>query len=138
MIVDINTKKTDNVFGAVWLSTLLLTYNEIEIEKSNEIYFSQTAIQDLAQKICTKTVHNARISQWCNGDHPNNNYNYLRASGPKRRLTRQGEYLGDKEYPDRLFSLDTIIIETANKEVSYRELLEWYRTTYSRIDLVVE
>ncbi|MRH41607.1 hypothetical protein GH741_02835 [Aquibacillus halophilus] len=128
------TRKTDNVFGAVWLATLVLTYKELVFRKNENIYFKQVDIQKLAQELCSKKVQSARISQWCNGDYHENNYNYLRALGSKRRLTTAGEFNGKKEYPDRLFEPGTVILEIGGNKITYGDLVEWYRGTYSKID----
>lgn len=75
---------TDDVFGSVWLAALILTYEAIELTKVKCIVsLKQTEIQHLAQKICVNKVNSARISQWCDGDHLKNNYNYLRAVNEK-------------------------------------------------------
>ena len=134
--MDSKAGKTNDVAGAVWLAGLLMTYNELEINGGKNIYFKQSEIQKVAQKLCSNLVYSARISQWCNGDHLNNNYNYLRALGSKRRLIRIGEFNGRKEYPNRLYSLDTIILATGkdNQPVTYRELFEWYKMKYSKME----
>ena len=135
MAIVLNEEMTDNVYGAVWLATLVMTYDEKVLKNSDHVFFDQVDIQQLAQKLCTKTVQSARISQWCNGDHPNNSYHYLRANGSKRRLTRIGEFNHSKEYPERLLKMDELIFEIQDngKKVKYGELFEWYCSTYSKI-----
>lgn len=101
-----------------------------------DIDLKQSDIQKLAQKLCIKTVQPARVSQWCNGDHPNSSYNYLRAVGGKRRLTKIGEYSYCREYPDKLLNnRDRVFfIEEINKEVIYGELFDWL-SKYSNASL---
>jgi hypothetical protein len=87
---------------AVWLATALLTYEKFKtgtVETLNEVAFKQAVIQKYAKKFTDKNVDNARISQWTNGDHDANTYNYLRNVGGERRLTAPGEFDGDKEQP---------------------------------------
>lgn len=87
---------------AVWLATALLTYEKFKngkIENLNEVAFKQVVIQTYAKKFTDKNVDNARISQWTNGDHDANTYNYLRNVGGDRRLTAPGEFNGHKEQP---------------------------------------
>lgn len=87
---------------AVWLATALLTYEKFKtgtVETLNEVAFKQAVIQKYAKKYTDKNVDNARISQWTNGDHDANTYNYLRNVGGERRLTAPGEFDGDKEHP---------------------------------------
>lgn len=61
MSILLNEKITDNVFGAVWLATLVMTFEEKVIKHNDNIYFDQIDIQKMAQKICTKTVQPARV-----------------------------------------------------------------------------
>lgn len=135
MSIILSEKITDNVFGAVWLAALILTYEEKVIKKSNRIFFDQVEIKKLAQSLCTKTVQSARISQWCNGDHPDCSYNYLRAKDSKRRLTQIGEFNNSKEYPDRLLKAEDEIFEIKEngKKLKYGELFEWYCSIYSKV-----
>lgn len=140
MSIVLNEKITDNVYGAVWLATLIMTFDEIVLKNSDHVFFDQADIQQMAQKLCTKTVQSARISQWCNGDHPNNNYKYLRAYGAKRRLTQIGEFNNSKVYPERLLKVETPIFEIQDigKKVKYGELFEWYCSTYSKITKLID
>ena len=140
MSIILNEKITDNVFGAVWLATLVMTYDEKVLKNCDKVFFDQADIQQLAQKLCTKSVQSARISQWCNGDHPNNSYNYLRADGSKRRLTQIGEFNNSKEYPERLLKVDDPIFEIQEngKVVKYGDLFEWYCSTYSKITKLID
>lgn len=129
----LNEKITDNVFAAVWLAALVMTYEEKLLKKNDNIYFEQKDIQEIAQKLCTKTVHPARVHQWCNGDHPKCNYKYLRAVGSKRRLTQMGEF-GDKVYPEKFIDSDTqiFIIPHTREKVTFGDLFEWYSSNYSK------
>jgi len=125
---------TDNVFGAVWLGALILTYQATAINnEKTDIAFTQSEIRKTAQRLCSKTVQPARVSQWCNGDHQNSSYNYLRAVGGKRRLTKIGEFSHKKEYPESLLNADdwVIRIKEGKQEITYKDLLEWYKTVYS-------
>ena len=72
MAIKIREELTDNVFGAVWLAALILTYERIVLNNQTlDIDLKQSEIQKLAQKLCIKPVQPARVSQWCNGDHSN-------------------------------------------------------------------
>ena len=139
MSIVVSEKITDNVFGAVWLAALIMTYEEKVLKDTNNIYFDQVDIQNLAQKLCIKTVQSARISQWCNGDHPRSSYNYLRSYGSKRRLTRVGEF-NFKEYPERFLNSDmqVLVVQITGKQVEFGELFEWYLTTYSKKEYIAE
>lgn len=129
----------DNVCGSVWIATAILTYQRArELGKGEAPYpeerfaFPQKTIQELASQICSKTVHNARISQWSNADHPGSMYNYLRAVGTQRRLTMPGECGGEKEIPLNLVPRDAIILEESMKKhiLSFDGLIEWARDSY--------
>jgi hypothetical protein len=135
MSIIANEKLTSDVFGAVWLAALILTYEYIEINKVNGIVLlKQTDIQRLAQRICVKEVQSARVSQWCNGDHANNSYNYLRAVNEKRRVTMIGEFHGVKEYPNHLldFNVHVFSVIDKNDTITYEALLDWYFSSYSK------
>ena len=126
-------KITDDVFSSVWIAALILTYHNFEISKTRILWHTQSDIQKVASDLCTKTVQSARISQWCNGDHPAGSYNYLRANGSLRRLTKIGEYNGRKEAPivipakiDKVFEKFDITID---------DLVFWYKNTYCDISL---
>lgn len=136
MSIILREKITDNVCGAVWLATLILTYKEMAIKNSNKIFFKQATIQKMAQILCPKIVHSPRIQQWCNGDHKNNLYNYLRADGSKRRLTRIGEFNHSKEYPEHLLNSDEVVFEFQDgRKMTYEELFGWYCKTYSNTNI---
>ncbi|NHN29638.1 hypothetical protein [Paenibacillus agricola] len=135
--------KVSDVHGAVWLAALIMTYDEVVIKnnKNREAQLRQSDIQRLADKLCTKSVQSARISQWCNGDHPASSYNYLRACRDKfRRLTRVGEFSFMKEYPEHLLNMDDIVyaLNESDQQIKYRELFEWYTSFYSKADFVKE
>lgn len=121
---------TNSVPTAVWIATLLKTYENFVFEDKDNYWIGQRDIQEIAKLLCPKNIDNARISQWCNGDHPNNTYNYLRAKGPLRRLTKPGEFSGHKEQPREL-PINTIIFE--NKDITLMNIVEWYKSVYCKI-----
>lgn len=128
---ELNMMKTDNVKVAVWVSAAILTFNEYN-EKDGDIYFRQTDIQRMAEKLCSKDVASARIGQWYNGDHANNTYNFLRSKGSLRRLTKFGEFNGVKEYPEELLEYLNELVTVRNfEEVSVKDLFSWVREVYS-------
>ncbi|SFC95363.1 AAA family ATPase [Bacillus sp. UNCCL81] len=125
-------KKLDNVPTSIWLATVLLTY--MSFKRDNElndtnIFFEMNKIQKMAKRICSKKINSARISQWCNGDHSEHNYCYLR-SGEKalRRLTALGEFGGVKERPDNL-DLD-MVFELDDSIVSVKMLVDFVDGVY--------
>ncbi len=124
---------TNSVPTAVWLATLIQTYQNFVFIENNQYWISQKEIQETARLLCPKNIDNARISQWCNGDHPNNTYNYLRAKGPLRRLSKSGEFSGQKEQPKEL-PVSVIIFE--ENEIRLMELLEWYKNIYCHMDFI--
>ena len=131
----LNENITDNVCGAVWLATLIMTYVEKNLNQSDDIYFKQVDIRKTAQEICNKKINSARTSQWCNGNHPNNTYNYLSAKFSKRRLAQIGEFMNFKEYPEQLLDFDVEVFEIIHNgnKVNYRELFDWYRINFSKV-----
>ena len=140
-MLEIKIKEVDDVLGSIWLATAIQTYetyliNQDKIDKLgyDDFSFKQGDIQRLASKICTKTVQNARISQWCNADHPNSSHNYLREVGKNRRITLPGECDGIKEMPVNLFEPDEIIFEipSLNQAVSFSELIAWLKNDFLR------
>ena len=74
-------KKYDHVEDSIWLATSILTYNSYIKQRENniidatEFYFTQPEIIAKTESICTKDVHNARVSQHCNADSHDNTYN---------------------------------------------------------------
>ncbi|WP_339171265.1 hypothetical protein NSQ55_03585 [Paenibacillus sp. FSL H7-0943] len=135
MSINVYENITDDVCGSVWFAALILTYEAIELTKvKGVVLLKQTEIQYLAKRICVKDVQSARISQWCNGDHLNNNYNYLRAVNEERRLTRIGEFNGVKEYPPRLLDSDTQVFTAEDNDqiITYGLLFRWYSEVYSK------
>ena len=122
---------TNSVPTAVWIATLIKTYENFMLEENNNYWISQKDIQDIAKLLCPKNIDNARISQWCNGDHPNNTYNYLRSNGILRRLTKVGEFLNEKEQPREL-PINELIFE--NKDIYLINLLQWYKDIYCKIE----
>lgn len=94
----------EDVSAAVWLGTAILAY-EVFYQSSNPtkdlMEFKQSDIQQKAQELCNQDVNNARISKYCNADHEERTYNYLRqGQETTRRLTYLGEFGGLKEQPD--------------------------------------
>lgn len=98
-----NYLRIHNVPESVWLATAILAYETFHNSTnptSDMMYFKQGVIQRKAQELCKQNVDNARISQWCNADHANNTYNYLRTGdNSSRRLSFRGEFDGNKEKP---------------------------------------
>ena len=130
-------KNVPDVLGSVWLATAILSYQkyyymeEVNTLNENSFAFTQKEIQELANEICTKNVQNARISQWCNADHPNRSYNYLRAVGKKRRLTIPRECNGEREMPDNLLNNSIIIFKIEEGEnINFQQLMNWVKETY--------
>lgn len=65
---------------AVWLATATMAYEKLKegtVKKVNDVVYRQAEIQVRARQFTKDNVDNARISQWCNADHPNHTYNYL-------------------------------------------------------------
>lgn len=134
-MININKNILDNVYNSVWVATAILTYREQKIKgNTNLLSFKQVQINKIANIICEKTVQSARISQWCNGDHSNNIYNYLREDGKKRRLSKFGEFNYSKEYPMNSIDEDTEIfeIEKTKDVINYHKLVKWYKKEYSQ------
>lgn len=139
MIVKINN--IDDIHGSVWLAASILAYNKYlnsgdEKLSYSDLAFRQHEIEELANKICSKKVHNPRISQWCNGDHPNNLYNYLRDVDKERRITIPGEFSKTKEMPENLLNPDEVIFESlsSNDKITYSKLLNWITTEYKNLE----
>ena len=130
-------KKYDHVEDSVWLATAILTYNSYIKQKQNnkidvtKFYFAQSEIIAKTESICTKEVHNARVSQHCNADNQDNTYNYLRAKGTLRRITYIGEFNGDKEYPTRFDLNDKVDILDGKKTI--KEIIEFLSIDYKSI-----
>jgi hypothetical protein len=122
---------TDSVPTAVWISTLINTYYNIQMLNKKDYWITQKEIRTVAEQLCDKNIDIARISQWCNGDHPNNTYNYLRANESKRRLTAIGEFNGEREYPHEL-PMEKILFKDGSLTVS--DLMTWYKNEYCRYD----
>jgi len=131
----------EDVFGAVWLASAILAYQSFtelgepqDSHPEERYFFKQRVIQELANRLCAREVHNARISQWTNGDHPDSSYNYLReVKGKRRRLTVPGEFNGVKEIPEGLLLPTDIVLSDveACSQVTFGDLLDWVRQTYS-------
>ena len=123
---------TNEVPTAVWIATLIKTYQNYEIHKNQKYWLTQREIQDAAKLLCHKNIDNARISQWCNGDHANNTYNYLRSNGALRRLTQRNEFHGEREIPREL-PFDEFIFES--RDTKLYDLIAWYNNIYCEIDV---
>ncbi len=131
----------EDVFGAVWLASAILAYQSFselgepqDSHPKERYFFKQRVIQELANRLCAREVHNARISQWTNGDHPDSSYNYLReVKGRRRRLTVPGEFNGVKEIPEGLLLPTEIVLSNVEAciQVTFGDLLDWVRQTYS-------
>ncbi len=128
-----------DVSGSVWLATAVLTYQRaFDLTRKNAPYpevdfaFGQGTIRERADRVCSKRVHAARISQWTNADHPNSTYNYLRSVGSKRRLTLPGECNGRKESPLDLCPQDALVLDDAERGVTltFGEVMRWVRSEY--------
>lgn len=132
----------EDVLGSVWLATAILSYErgtDLDPEEGpfaeEVLAFRQVDIQALAERLCAKTVHSARTSQWTNGDHPKSNRNYLRAVGSKRRLSRPDEFGGEQVTPSDLLDPETPVFRDPNdgREVAFGELVMWVHETYTRL-----
>lgn len=130
-------KKYDHVEDSIWLATSILTYNSYIKQRENniidatEFYFTQPEIIAKTESICTKDVHNARVSQHCNADSHDNTYNYLRAKDTLRRVTYIGEFNGDKEYPTRFDLSDKV--DTLDGEKTIKEIVDFLSNDYKSI-----
>jgi hypothetical protein len=123
---------TNSVKVAVWTAAAVIAFNEYNKVDGN-VYVRQVDIQQLASNYCTNSVANARVSQWFNGDHSNNTYNFLRGKGSLRRITKIGEFDGVKEFPDELSQIyDETVLTESKGELTIRELFNWIRDIYSK------
>ncbi|WDV48185.1 hypothetical protein PV797_10910 [Clostridiaceae bacterium M8S5] len=122
---------TDSVPTAVWLSSVILSFERYTESSSFSPWLKQKEIQMLASQLCNKNIENARISQWCNGDHTNNTYNYLKAKGSLRRVTQLNEFNGMREIPD---VIPSGIIKLHLKKESIKEIVEWHKRVYSKLN----
>ncbi|WP_027623968.1 hypothetical protein [Clostridium lundense] len=122
---------TNSVPTSVWIATLIKTYENFVFKGKSDYWISQKDIQEIAKLLCPKNIDNARISQWCNGDHPNNTYNYLRSKGKLRRITKIGEFSNYKEQPREL-PINELIFQNSN--VKLINLIEWYENVYCKIE----
>ncbi|WDV48149.1 hypothetical protein PV797_10730 [Clostridiaceae bacterium M8S5] len=130
---DIESKKyiTTSVPTAVWLSSLILSFKRYKENSSFSPWLKQNEIQMLASQLCHKNIENARISQWCNGDHTNNTYNYLKAKGSLRRVTQLNEFNGMREIPD---VIPSGVINLPSIKESIKKIVEWYKNVYSKLN----
>lgn len=124
------------VHEAVWLAAAIMT---LEVYEKNryftveDIIFKQVEIQKRAQFYTDKTVDHARVNQWYNADHSNNNYNYLRAVHKNRRITYVGEFNGVKEHPN--LNLDQMIPfeKNPNRTITFNDLLKFIGREYKQL-----
>lgn len=125
---------------AVWLGTALMSYAKyLKSEKAgtsiskNMFWFEQNEIREFSQTFTNDTIQAARTSQWFNGDHENNSYNYLRAKGSLRRLTGIGEFKGIKERPDELEGNLVLDLNCLGESIKIRifDLSKWVQEKYS-------
>lgn len=129
--------RTDDVLGAVWLATALMTYDATRREPSPptapEVSFRQSEILKLATRIAKGAVHNARVSQWANGDHDESSRNYLRAAGAQRRLASASDFEGERTLPWELYADEVEIARWPNppETLTFGALVEWVVTVYS-------
>lgn len=128
----------EDVPGAVWLAAAAMTYRRLrdrdEPVPESEAAVRQVEIRNRAERICSKPINSARTSQWCNADHEDSTYNYLRAVGSKRRLTVPGEFDRRRERP--ALSLDPdepVDLSDDGEVVTYAELVGWVEVGYSRL-----
>jgi hypothetical protein len=127
--------KTDSVKVAVYVAAMILTYQEHHWKErfcKDEVNLKQSDIRVLAEELCTKKVHSARISQWYNSDHEKNTYNFFRAKDKYRRLTAIGELNYDKEYPEELSdAIDEMVTLNDGRQVTIFKMHKWFRDIYS-------
>ncbi|WP_241994007.1 AAA family ATPase [Mesobacillus foraminis] len=127
-------KKLEDAPTAVWLATAILayeTFNRSDRPTKEMMYFKQSEIQKKAQELCKQNVDSARVSQWCNADHHNHTYNYLRqGEGTTRRLSYHGEFNGLKEEPE--LNLDNLV-QTPFGLRTIKEVKQFIVTNYTAI-----
>lgn len=125
------------VHEAIWVATAIMTYEAFEENEEvtlEDIAFKQTDILKRTSLYTEKNIDNARISQWCNADHENNTYNYLRDVDGKRRLVYPGEFNSVKEFSEPIGSLIMILKEEDEEEVPFltiNQLNEFLTTDYA-------
>lgn len=136
---EVLVKNLQDVFGSVWLGTAILTYDTWRREGSgpkltaSELAFGQKEIQDIAQRLTTKTVQNARISQWTNADHPDSSYAYLRALGPQRRLAAPAEVQPRPAIPYDLLPSVAPVLRYGGDTLRFGDLVTWVAGNYADI-----
>lgn len=124
--------KCESVQVAVWVAMAVLEYGAVE--NADDLYFRQIEVTRKAQSYSDSKVASARISQWFNGDHGNNTYNFLKSTGSKRRLTGMGEFNGIKEMPEKLNEyFDEEVILNNGDSISIKTLHKWVIEVYSKI-----
>lgn len=124
-----------NKYDAVWVSAAVLSYKKYHKDGCRDIAefrFQQKQIRDTAKQIIGTEVENARISQWCCGDHKNHSYSYLReVESSYRRLAFLGE-LDGREVPSALD--ETIELETSDGKITVKQLIDFVENEYSTMN----
>lgn len=135
--MELLASKTDDVLGAVWLATALMTYDATRRESSPpsapDVAFQQSDIVKLAGRIARGAVHGPRVSQWANGDHPDSSRNYLRAVGTQRRLASASDFEGERTLPWDLYPGEAPMARWTNpgETITFGALVEWVVMVYS-------
>lgn len=135
--------KNNDVFTSVWLAAAVLSFHKFSLSSKyrdlsiRDFFFSQSEIVETAQKLCNKTVQSARVSQWCNGDHKDSSYNYLRENkmNKTRRLTVKGEFAGLEERPTNFIKNEKLIVYLKNGtvEITISNLIQWVEEYYDNL-----
>lgn len=128
----------NNYNVSVWVAALLLTYERIKENNNAEdkVFLKQADIKNLASEILGKDSSSAKTSWWLNADNSKSYYNYLRSKGKLRRLTQIGELSNEKEYPKEIEDFfDERVSYNTIKNISIRELFDWYKEAYSKLNL---
>lgn len=135
-------KSNTQVKNAVWLGAALMTYcrymrlKEAKSEVTRESFWLiQKNIVNISQELTDCRVQPARVSQWYNGDHKENIYNYLRGNGSMRRLTAVHEFNGIREVPEDMNINENIkcTFEGTEIDIKVSELIKWAKAIYSPI-----
>lgn len=127
--------KFDSVAHAVWIAAAIMSYNAYKQSiKDGELvyggfYFKQSEIVNNARNLCNTEVANARVSQWFNGNHTDNMYNFLTAKDKLRRLAYKNEYNGVKEKPEGLILSN--LVDTDSGEITIEELIKFVDNGYT-------
>jgi hypothetical protein len=134
--------RSSDVLGSVWLATALMTYDathrEVRPPALLNVAFRQADIVQLASRLCSKTIHQPRVSQWANGDHDGSTTNYLRAVGSARRISSVDDFEGERTVPWELHPNDVFVASWAEPKntLTFGELVQWVVSVYSDWALV--